>query len=299
MRDRTITGRYVFWGGNFELNHRELDYSYSYRPFSLEELTVIAAYDNTDTTCQHVARNSPCFQHTPCPAQLLLLSLVLSYTLDLSSIAYALAQVSWKTDVISDRREMGKFTARNHRNCGLEWGVTLSWSAATQEDEVSSLAVHFSFFIFFKNFFFHFHFSIFFRFFMVSSIFIGNMYVFFHAQWKLPLFLWKRWCPLFLCIFLWKSTIADVIEPLVAENRGNRLYVRRNVNNNKPYNSSKISCLWEKMMQILEDFGRTPPSERSFSCFICFIFHFHIFFSFFHFFIFSFSPLTRAPLGFS
>ena len=56
--------------------------------------------------CQHMARNSPCFQHTP----LLLVSLVLSYTLDHSSIAYAAAQVSWKRDVIADRREIGKFT---------------------------------------------------------------------------------------------------------------------------------------------------------------------------------------------
>ena len=46
--------------------------------------------------CQHMAHNSPCFQHTPCLAQLLHVSSVLSYTPDHSYIAHALTQVSWK-----------------------------------------------------------------------------------------------------------------------------------------------------------------------------------------------------------
>ena len=38
--------------------------------------------------------------------------------------------------------------------------------------------------------------------------------------------------------------------------------------NNKPKKSSKISHLWQTIMEMFEDFARTPSSEQS--CFLCF-----------------------------
>ena len=51
--------------------------------------------------CQHMAPNSPCFQHTPCLAQLLHVSSVLPYPLDHSSIAYAVAQGDAENSIAS------------------------------------------------------------------------------------------------------------------------------------------------------------------------------------------------------
>ena len=75
------------------------------------------------------------------------------------------------------------YNSRNPRNCGQERGVPPSRSAAAEEDEVSSLAVHFFMFLFYTFIFFSFlfifpffiftfsFFSFFSSFFFIFSVF--------------------------------------------------------------------------------------------------------------------------------